>query len=235
MQSKSMMAAVLLGLAALAGGPAGAQPAPFSVSPQTAAQAAAAANRGLAQFARQNLLDFGARLPAGFPLDVADGRELPALRIGPGFPVYSVDPRQLLAGKGDISQLMAPTGSWRFVVYLRQQAVGLVTVEQVGGRWEAVSYGAAGLAKSLESLQAAYGNAERSNTRFVRVYQAQSDFLEVSPAGGGKPRFAALASAYASLALKPQAAGAAGSGLMDSADFIEPLRAAVRNNLSSFR
>ncbi|OHX13236.1 hypothetical protein BI347_06750 [Chromobacterium sphagni] len=235
MQSNSVIIAVLLSLATLAGGPATAQAVPSAAAQQVAAQerdAAAAASRGLAQFARQTLQDFGGRLPEGFPLDVARAGDLAAARVGPGFPLYSVDPQKLLTG-GDISQLMAPTGSWRFVIYLQQRPLGLVTVERVAGRWEAVAYGAAGLAKSLESLQAAYGNAARSNTRFVRVYQAQADFLEVTPAGGGKPRFAALNPAYQPL--QRQAAGAGANGLLDSADFIESLRATVRSNLSNVR
>ncbi|POA98493.1 hypothetical protein C2134_11565 [Chromobacterium sinusclupearum] len=234
MQSKSVIMAAWLGLAVLVGGIAPAHAASLSAAQLAEQQtgAAAAARQGLAAFVRQNGQAFGNRLPEGFPLDVADGRALASLRVGAGFPVYSVTPQQLLANDADLSRQMAPTGAWRFTVYQQQRPVGLVTVEKVAGRWQAVSYGAAGLAKDLESLRAAYGDGGQAATRFLRVYQAQSDFLEVTPAGG-KPRFAALTSANASLQLQRQADG--GAVLLDGAQLLEPLRAAVRSNLSSWR
>lgn len=224
MQSKSaIILAAALGLAAIAAGSAYAQPlpAPGAVQEQGIADAA---RQGLAGFVKQNLAEYGVRLPDGFPLSVADGRELASLRLGRGFPVYSVNPQRLLAADADLSGLMAPTGSWRFVALSGSRPVGLVTVEKVEGRWQAIAFGAAELAKNVEAAQAGHGG----QTRFLRVYQAQSDFLEVAQTDG-KPRFAALMSARETLSLKKQPA------LLDGADLIEPLRAAVRANLASFR
>lgn len=224
MQSKSaIILAAALGLAAITAGSVFAQPLLASgvVQEQGIADAA---RQGLAGFVKQNLAEYGVRLPDGFPLSVADGRELASLRLGRGFPVYSVNPQRLLAADADLSGLMAPTGSWRFVALSGSRPVGLVTVEKVEGRWQAIAFGAAELAKNVEAAQAGYGG----QTRFLRVYQAQSDFLEVAQADG-KPRFAALMSARETLSLKKQPA------LLDGADLIEPLRAAVRANLASFR
>ncbi|WP_434633827.1 hypothetical protein [Chromobacterium sp. CV08] len=231
MQSKSAILAAAAVLAALASVPATAQPGQASPAQLTveAPAAALAARQGLADFVRQNLAEHGAGLPQGFVFDVAKAGDLAAVRIGQGVPVYSVTPQQLLAADADLSRQMAPTGVWRFVAYLQQRPVGLVTVEKLDGRWQATSFGAIGLARNLAALQTAYGD----KTRFLRVYQAQSDFLEVAPAGGGKPRFAALTSAYESLQLKRQADG--GEALLDGAALIEPLRAAVRSNLARFR
>ncbi|MCD4500075.1 hypothetical protein [Chromobacterium vaccinii] len=224
MQSKSaIILAAALGLAAIAAGSVFAQPLPASgvVQEQGIADAA---RQGLASFVKQNLAEYGARLPDGFPLSVADGRELASLRLGRGFPVYSVNPQRLLAADADLSGLMAPTGSWRFVALSGSRPVGLVTVEKVEGRWQAIAFGAAELSKNVEAAQAGHAG----QTRFLRVYQAQSDFLEVAQADG-KPRFAALMSARETLSLKKQPA------LLEGADLIEPLRAAVRANLASFR
>ncbi|MEN3809306.1 hypothetical protein ABH309_02775 [Chromobacterium piscinae] len=224
MQSKSaIILAAALGLAAIAAGSAYAQPlpAPGAVQEQGIADAA---RQGLTGFVKQNLAEYGVRLPDGFPLSVADGRELASLRLGRGFPVYSVNPQRLLAADADLSGLMAPTGSWRFVALSGSRPVGLVTVEKVEGRWQAIAFGAAELAKNVEAAQAGHGG----QTRFLRVYQAQSDFLEVAQTDG-KPRFAALMSARERLSLKQQPA------LLDGADLIELLRAAVRAGLASFR
>ncbi|AOZ49892.1 hypothetical protein [Chromobacterium vaccinii] len=224
MQSKSaIILAAALGLAAIAAGSVFAQPLPASgvVQEQGIADAA---RQGLAGFVKQNLAEYGVRLPDGFPLSVADGRELASLRLGRGFPVYSVNPQRLLAADADLSGLMAPTGSWRFVALSGSRPVGLVTVERLEGRWQAIAFGAAELAKNVEAAQAGHAG----QTRFLRVYQAQSDFLEVAQADG-KPRFAALMSAREALSLEKQPA------LLDGADLIEPLRAAVRANLASFR
>ncbi|AAQ61055.1 hypothetical protein [Chromobacterium violaceum] len=223
MQSKSLIIlAVGLGLAVIASRPASAQPLPVSYAIQEQG-IAGAARQGLAEFAKQNQAEHGARLPDGFPLALADGRELASLQLGRGFPVYTVDPQRLLAAEADLSRLMTPTGSWRFVVLSGARPVGLVTVEKMDGRWQAISFGAAELARNVEAAQAGHGQ-----TRFLRVYQAQTDFLEVAPAGG-KPRFAALMSARERLSLQQQPA------LLDGADLIEPLRAAVRAGLASFR
>ncbi|ERE00276.1 hypothetical protein [Pseudogulbenkiania ferrooxidans] len=224
MQSKSaIILAAALGLAAITAGAVFAQPL-FASGVVQERGIADAARQGLAGFVKQNLAEYGVRLPDGFPLSVADGRELASLRLGRGFPVYSVNPQRLLAADADLSGLMAPTGSWRFVALSGSRPVGLVTVEKVEGRWQAIAFGAAELAKNVEAAQAGHAG----QTRFLRVYQAQSDFLEVAQADG-KPRFAALMSARETLSLKKQPA------LLDGADLIEPLRAAVRANLASFR
>ncbi|MEN7430214.1 hypothetical protein VA599_05610 [Chromobacterium sp. TRC.1.1.SA] len=224
MQSKSaIILAAALGLAAITAGAVFAQPL-FASGVVQERGIADAARQGLTGFVKQNLAEYGVRLPDGFPLSVADGRELASLRLGRGFPVYSVNPQRLLAADADLSGLMAPTGSWRFVALSGSRPVGLVTVEKVEGRWQAIAFGAAELAKNVEAAQAGHAG----QTRFLRVYQAQSDFLEVAQADG-KPRFAALMSARETLSLKKQPA------LLDGADLIEPLRAAVRANLASFR
>ncbi|UTH72716.1 hypothetical protein [Chromobacterium sp. IIBBL 290-4] len=237
MQSKSVIVAALIGVAGLTAQAVDAQPnieaTPQSLSVQASA-AANAARKGLAEFSKQVLSNKNGNLPDGFPLDVASASELAAARVGYGFPVYSVNPQKLMAADADISRLMTPTGSWRFIIYSGSKPIGLVTVEQVRGQWQAIAYGAIGLARNVEALQTAYGNAGRSNTRFLRVFQAQSDFLEVMPEQGGKPQFAALASAYESLLLKRQS-GEPVAPLMDGAALMEPLRAAVRSNLANWR
>lgn len=183
-----------------------------------------AAKRGLAQFAEHQQATRPGSSPQDFPLDITDVSDLKQATVGHGFEIYTVDPKELLA-RGDLSALAKPTGEWRFVISLRGKPIGLATVQKVNGRYETVAYGGAVLAKDVDAAMGAHGNSARSNMRFIRVYQARSDFLEVDRA-----KFAPLHSARESLLMKK-----AGNQLVDGAELIEPLRAAVKANIEAFR
>lgn len=183
-----------------------------------------AAKRGLVQFAEQQQAIRPGSAPADFPLDITDVGDLRQATIGHGFQVYTIDPKELLT-RGDLPSLARPTGEWRFLISLRGKPIGLATVQQVNGRFETVAYGGAVLAKDVDAAANAHGNGARSNLRFIRIYQARSDLLEVDRA-----KFAPLHSARESLLLKK-----AGSQLVDGAELLEPLRAAVKTNVEAFR
>lgn len=183
-----------------------------------------AAKRGLAQFAEHQQALRPGSAPVDFPLDITDVGDLKQATIAHGFEVYTVDPKELMV-RGNLPSLAKPTGEWRFVVSLHGKPIGLATVQQVNGRFETVAYGGAVLAKDVDAAMAAHGNSARSNLRFIRVYQARSDFLEVDRA-----KFAPLHSARESLLLKK-----AGNQLVDGAELLQPLRAAVKANIEAFR
>lgn len=209
------------------------QAAQLSASPQSQRDGAATAvRRDFAQFVQYQVQNHAGSAPPGFPLEVADVQDLKDARIAYGFPVYTIDPTDLLAGRREMKAMTRPTGIWRFVITLHDQPIGLATVEQVNGKWETVAYGASVMAKDLDAAMGAYANAERSNVRVLRIYQAQSDFLEVSSAQNGAVRFAPLHSARQSLLLQRKGAG---DGLVAASDLLEPLRVAVKKNLDSTR
>ncbi|MEO6919876.1 MAG: hypothetical protein ABI171_12820 [Collimonas sp.] len=202
--------------------------------------AGAAARRGFAEFVQHQIQAHAGNLPDGFPLDVADVQDLKDASIGYGFPVYTVDPKDIVAGRSDFSAMAKPTGTWRFVIDLKHRPIGLATVEKINGAWQTVAYGAAGLSKDVDALSRFHGNADHSNLRFIRVYQARSDFLEVASANGAV-RFAPLQSARESLLLQQRANKSGGNandsagGLLDASQFAESLRAAVKANLANYR
>lgn len=192
----------------------------------------AAAQRDLSQFINHQLQRGSA--PEGFPFDVQDPRSLKEARIGYGFPVYTIDPDQLLNGRGKMKSMARHGNQWRFVVLLGDRPIGLATVERQQGRFETVGYGGAVLSKDLDALAQAHGNADRSNLRLLRIYQARSDLLEVETAGG--TRFAPLFSARASLPLqRADAFGRPTAALADEAELLPALRAAVKRNLDEHR
>jgi len=183
-----------------------------------------AAQRGLTQFAAHQQALRPGSAPVDFPLDVADVGDLRQATVSHGFQVYTIDPRDLLA-RGDLAAMARPTGEWRYIISLHGKPIGLATVQQVNGRYETVAYGGAVLAKDVDAAMAHHGNSTRSNLRFIRIFQARSDLLEVD----GR-KFAPLHSARESLLMKQS-----GSQLLDGAELLEPLRAAVKANLAEFR
>ncbi|MBB3122077.1 hypothetical protein [Pseudoduganella violacea] len=203
----------------------------FSSTPLLAQSKASisAAERDLAAYVQHNIQHKSGTLPDGFPLAISDVQDLKDARIGHGFQIYTVDPKELLAGRGDIHSMARPTGIWRFLININERVVGLATLEQINGKWETVAYGGAVLAQDLETSAGIYGNADRSNIRFIRIYQAQSDLLEVNNKEGGS-RFAPLYSARQSLLLQRSGKD---DGLLDGSELLGPLQAAVKKNMDA--
>jgi hypothetical protein len=233
---RSMLGAlVALAFACQVSTPAMAQTGPAAHARQMQGQAplvAAAAQRDFSQFVQSNVQTRSGTLPGGFPLDVTDVQDLKNASLGHAYPVYTVDPQDVL-GRGDLRTLARPSGQWRIVILLDTRAIGLATVEQVNGRWEVSEYGAAALAGELEAAAAVHGNAAHSNLRFVRIYQAQSDLLEVVSESDAHVRFAPLQSARHML--QAQKANGKAGGLLEQSELIDPLRASVKSNMEAFR
>lgn len=232
--------AALLG-AALSGALPAAAAQPANPGQQMAArqltgQAMAAAQRDLAQFAAHQLQVRNGSAPVDFPLEITDVQDLKDAKISYGFPVYTIDPPELMAGRATMQQLARPTPQWRFVITLRDRAIGMATVERINGKFETVAYGAAVLAKDVDALMGFHGNADKSNLRFVRVFQARSDLLEVI-GQDGRARFAPLHSARESLLLQQRANkdGSRAADLLDESELVQPLRNAVKHNLETAR
>lgn len=204
------------------------------LSRQQTAQALAAAQRDFAQFAAHQLQVRSGGAPVDFPLEIADLQDLKEARVSYGFPVYTIDPPELMAGRGSMQGMARQTPQWRFVITLRNRPIGMATVERHQGKFETVSYGAAVLAKDVDAMMNFHGNADKSNLRFVRIYQAKADLLEVV-GQDGRARFAPLHSARESLLLQQRASkeGKRADELMEEADLVQPLRGAVKLNMAA--
>lgn len=229
--SRRGVAAMLVATACLAAGTATTMAAsPQAISEASArggmAGARAAATRDLTLFVAQH-----ANGAQELVLDVATASELGKVRVAYGFPVYSVDPGELLAGRRSLRSLTAPTGQYRFVLALGDKPVGMATVESINGRFTTVAYGAAVLAKDVDASMRAHANTDRLNVRFVRVFQARSDVLEIAGGNAGTTRYAPLHSARSSLQLATSGA----APLLEEADIVQPLRSAVKANINAMR
>lgn len=230
--------AALLGAAGLACLPPAASAQAMQGAPQAArqltAQALAAAQRDLAQFAAHQLQVRRGGVPMDFPLEISDLQDLKDATISYGFPVFTIDPPELLAGRGSMQAMARQTPQWRFVIALRGRPIGMATVERNQGKFETVAYGAAVLAKDVDAMMSFHGNADKSNVRFVRIYQARADLLEVV-GQDGRARFAPLHSARESLLLQQRASkdGKRADELMEESDLLQPLRGVVKLNMAA--
>ncbi|MDP1977298.1 hypothetical protein [Undibacterium sp.] len=199
----------------------------------------AAAQRDFAEFVQFNIQRRGGTLPSEFPLDVNDVHDLKDARIDYGFQVYSVPPQDVMNGRGDLRSMARATGEWRFVISLNNNPIGLATLRQNNGRWGITSYGGAVLAKDVDAAIAMHGNSTRSNLRFIRVYQAMSDFLEVVSPIDARARFAPLHAARQSLLLQQRSektgTSSTNTGLLEQSDILDPLRVSVKRNIENFR
>lgn len=239
---KSTLAALIISISCAVASPALLAQNPVSDMAGTSDQArlvSAAAQRDFAEFVQFNVQRRGGTLPSEFPLEVNDVQDLKDAKIAYGFPVYSLPPQDVMNGRGDLRSMAKATGEWRFVITLNDAPIGLATLRQNNGRWGVTSYGGAVLAKDVDAAIAVHGNSTRSNLRFIRVYQAMSDFLEVVSSTDTRARFAPLQSARQTLLLQQRSekTGVQNSnyGLLEQSDILEPLRISVKRNIDSFR
>lgn len=148
-----------------------------------------------------------------------------------GFQVYTVSPAALMSGS-DLGANTIPTGQWRFVVSCGQQPMGLLTVAQVEGQWKAVSLGGAGLATEMSRVLKTWSPGNGYNFRFVRVYQAMTDLVEISRVNESRePGYVPLTSARASLGLQGEFAPGV---MLKASEIMTPLRDAVAKNIKMF-
>lgn len=148
-----------------------------------------------------------------------------------GFQVYTVSPAALMSGS-DLGANTIPTGQWRFVMSCGQQPMGLLTVAQVEGQWKAVSLGGAGLATEMSRVLKTWSPGNGYNFRFVRVYQAMTDLVEISRVNESRePGYVPLTSARESLGLQGEFAPEV---LLKASEIMTPLRDAVAKNIKMF-
>jgi len=96
-----------------------------------------------------------------------------------GIRVYTIQPQMLFAYKKgmDAKRMITPTDIWFFPVVTEGKSASLLTVDRMKGNWEAVAIGSSGLARQLETIESHFPPAGGYALYFVRVFQAQSDFM----------------------------------------------------------
>lgn len=171
-----------------------------------------------------------AKPPQNFPIAVERYGDLGKVSLGIGFEVNTIDPA-VLAKAGRTADLGAMTRSadiWNFIILFNGRPVGLLELDKVQGRWQAVGAGSAKLAAEIVAVAPKTGDG---SFRFVRIYQATSDLIEVRGNGQGS-RYVPMRSAQRSLPIAGLSAKTADAAVaMSGEDLLPALQSAVRNNL----
>jgi len=149
---------------------------------------------------------------------------------GEGFQIFTIPPDRLLNSSfsQDLSNLVVPTNQWQFLVNSNEGAKALLTVDIIDEKWTPVSIGAAGLAKELNMLLKKWPPSQGYQYRLIRVYQAKSDFIELSQAGQVKG-IVPLSSLNAVLGGKKKAFDP--TDILGSQQVLDTLRPVVQRNI----
>jgi hypothetical protein len=185
----------------------------------------------IVQVAREGVKAFLRGIPVGKlqQFGFASQEEADAFVLGKGFRIYAIPPATILdeGVAGDLISLAVPTDLWQFLITSRGRPKAIVTVDRVGDTWMAVSLGAAGLAGQWGKLMKAWPPSEGHTFRVVRVYQAKSDFVEISrerKSVGVLP----MTSAKVALGLAEDLSPA---HLSTARDLLDKIRPVVRRNI----
>ena len=132
----------------------------------------------------------------------AAGEDLAPATLGEPFHVYTIAPDKILSytAQTDFSSLVSPTDLWFFPVFLAGEVRTMLTVDRMDGTWQAVAIGSSGLAKQLQKVKDKWPESKGYEHKFVRIYQARSDFVVLSKAGTAQ--LAPLLSAGVALGLE---------------------------------
>jgi hypothetical protein len=153
--------------------------------------------------------------------------ELGQASLGTPFQVFTIHPDEILnyvAGT-PIEEIISETDHWFFPVTVNGEARTLLTVAQMGGQWQAISIGSAGLAQEWADTVAKYDSSAGYTQKLVTIYQATADFVLLGGVGGDK--LLPLKAGRVALGLKEEAEPS------DPADIIFGLQGSVRKNIEA--
>ena len=99
--------------------------------------------------------------------------------LGDPVRVYTISPDGLFGytEKMELSSLLSPTDLWFFPVLYLGDVRTILTVDKMNGELKAVAIGSSGLARQLKEVQDTWPESEGYEHTFVRIFQAQADFV----------------------------------------------------------
>lgn len=105
-----------------------------------------------------------------------------AATLGEGFQVFIVPTQSLLEEQSSVGlpQSAAPTKMWQFLVLSHGKAKAFITVDYTRNQWTPVAIGSTGLAQETAELLEQYPRSAGYHYRFLALYQADSDLIEMS-------------------------------------------------------
>lgn len=140
-----------------------------------------AASEGIAEeaiikAAEKGLQPFLNRIPQGEleQFGFAKGDSLEQAYAGNPFRLHTITPSALSAYQpGDSADsIISETGMWYFPVMLKNEIRAILIVDQVNGRWKAVSLGKAKLAAELAKVRKQWSEKKGYNPLLIAIFQA---------------------------------------------------------------
>lgn len=160
-----------------------------------------------------------------FEMNWLSSEELAAAQLGYGFQVYTINPEILINDQElQLHKMVSPMDLYRFVIMADNKAVSLLTVGKENGVWTTTEFGAAELSREITGMLNAWPTRQGYSHRFIRIYEAKSDLLEIS--NGAEPMgFTAFESARIGLGLSDSQITP--GVLFYNSELMEPLRESV--------
>jgi hypothetical protein len=182
------------------------------------------------QAAEQGLSSFLQAIPAQdlAHFNFSDPKELEQATLGEPFLIYTIAPESILMYQANtpVESIIVPTSVWYFPVLINGETRTLLMVDMINGGWKAVGIGSSGIAKQWAAVDTTRCSAAGYTPRFVRIFQAMSDFVVLSHRTAGS-KMVPLASAGTALALDKVGEEYAPAVIIPS------LQQAVRDNLQA--
>jgi hypothetical protein len=191
--------------------------------------AVAAAEAGLARFLRE--IPPAELVNLGFPA----GEDLSGAAVGDPWLLYTITPAALRSATAEteVESLVTQTGLWFFPVIVSGARRCVITVARMGGEWEAVEIGKAGLAGELGKVSAHWPKASGYTPKLVAVYQAAAYFFTVPELVPGN--LTPLTFDGVGFAGYRQKAGPEYSTTAELSQLLAPLKEAVEANIAGHR
>jgi hypothetical protein len=107
--------------------------------------------------------------------------DFPQAQLGPAFNLYTMTPQALLTSSAEtpVTSLLSQTTLWYFPVMVHGEVRAILVVDQVDGKWQAVSLGYAELARALDRVRQRWPQAEGFHPQLIAVFQAKEYLVRV--------------------------------------------------------
>jgi hypothetical protein len=104
------------------------------------------------------------------------------VHLGDSFNLYTITPDALLnySAGSQVSSLLSKTNMWYFLVMVENKVRCILIVDQIDGKWQAVSLGYADLAKALSKVMQRWPKSKGFNPWLITVFQA-NEYLVMVP------------------------------------------------------
>jgi hypothetical protein len=104
--------------------------------------------------------------------------------LGEPFNLYTIKPPALLGYQpGDsVPALLSKTSMWYFPVMIQDEVRAVLVVDQLDGKWQAVSLGYVNLAKQLQGVLQQWPRAKGFHPCLIAVFQAKQHLIMVPEA-----------------------------------------------------